>query len=321
MNPATESPTATLNMFTRRSFLKTTALTVGAVAILSQGRALAANGSGDKGSNIPDEYFLLCTQEPAESDWGEKLAASGLGTNSLALGLLQRDRYLGFVAAVTNVYHPQWVNRCIRVGEVGRNNDWDWAKVCVAACYRAKSGSGTEVKLTPKHYASLMLDIKSGKIGVSDSGKGHTVNGVAGGSGISGVAKIDITGNNTRKVTLDITWSVTWEGFTGPEIQLIKYLRFGLDFNNQLTWTKSAKFIFESFPMSDFERVQKQYKSQQVTRGIVTTDENGARTIEFSPFGHYQNTTTGVNSLASTTRLVRDLTNMTNGHVENCWEF
>jgi hypothetical protein len=68
MNPqSNQSPTGlsvgnpAVNLFTRRTFMKTSALTVGAVALLSQGRALAVDG-GDSSS---DGMLLICIDEPA----------------------------------------------------------------------------------------------------------------------------------------------------------------------------------------------------------------------------------------------------------------
>ena len=50
-NPGPSIPA--VNTFTRRSFMKTSALTVGAVALLSQGKALGDGVSGNNSSTIP----------------------------------------------------------------------------------------------------------------------------------------------------------------------------------------------------------------------------------------------------------------------------
>lgn len=48
-----------VNLFTRRTFMKTSALTVGAVALLSQGRALATEGG--ESSSVAMEFRMACT--------------------------------------------------------------------------------------------------------------------------------------------------------------------------------------------------------------------------------------------------------------------
>lgn len=60
---------AAVHPFTRRSFMKTTAFTVGAVAFLSQGKALAEGGSGSSGSSVSPVYqwALRCGKDPGGS--------------------------------------------------------------------------------------------------------------------------------------------------------------------------------------------------------------------------------------------------------------
>ena len=60
---------AAVHPFTRRSFMKTTAFTVGAVAFLSQGKALAEGGSGSSGSSVSPVYqwALRCSKDPSQA--------------------------------------------------------------------------------------------------------------------------------------------------------------------------------------------------------------------------------------------------------------
>jgi hypothetical protein len=54
--------TAAVNPFTRRTFMKTSALTVGAVTLLSKGTALAEAGAGSSSGTV--KYWLKCTRDP-----------------------------------------------------------------------------------------------------------------------------------------------------------------------------------------------------------------------------------------------------------------
>jgi hypothetical protein len=61
--------TAAVNPFTRRTFMKTSALTVGAVTLLSKGTALAVEGAGSSSVFIPDVwiYGLYCKSDPTSN--------------------------------------------------------------------------------------------------------------------------------------------------------------------------------------------------------------------------------------------------------------
>ncbi len=58
-------PTAAVNPFTRRTFMKTSALTVGAVTLLSKGTALAEEGTGSSSGGL----LLVCIDEPANASF------------------------------------------------------------------------------------------------------------------------------------------------------------------------------------------------------------------------------------------------------------
>lgn len=68
--------TAAVNPFTRRTFMKTSALTVGAVTLLSKGTALAEEGVGSSsGVIIPDVwvYSLFCRSDPTANQGAKSL--------------------------------------------------------------------------------------------------------------------------------------------------------------------------------------------------------------------------------------------------------
>ena len=80
MSTLTTQPTvikiAAVNPFTRRTFMKTSALTVGAVTLLSKGTALAKAGAGSSsGVVIPDVwvYSLCCMSDPTANQGTKSL--------------------------------------------------------------------------------------------------------------------------------------------------------------------------------------------------------------------------------------------------------
>lgn len=193
-----------MSAMTRRKFLKrsggATVAALVACNLVESSLAQTVNGSSS--------YALICTQEPAEGDWGGALLdVTGAHGGNVGFSMLMGgNRYLAIATAVTNHDHPTFGSRCIRVGTSGRNPDHTVAKVCVAGAFialvRPASGAATVITLTPKHWVSLTLDPATGFITVSDSGLGHTSPSVAGGAPIVTTSKITTTGGGSKKLPL-----------------------------------------------------------------------------------------------------------------------
>ena len=96
-NPVQSTPA--VSTFTRRSFMKTSALTVGAVALLSQGRALA-DGGGNSSSML-----LVCIDEPEQASYSAAWPATFAGARRRTQIHHTTDH--NFEGVVWDLYH--WV--------------------------------------------------------------------------------------------------------------------------------------------------------------------------------------------------------------------
>ncbi|MEI7909672.1 MAG: twin-arginine translocation signal domain-containing protein [Verrucomicrobiota bacterium] len=59
-----------MNLITRRTFMKTTALTIGAVALLSQGRALALEGGSSSSAPLVYGSYVTPTHVNLDAFYG-----------------------------------------------------------------------------------------------------------------------------------------------------------------------------------------------------------------------------------------------------------
>ncbi len=310
---------------TRRRFLRRT----GAAAIASVVAWGALSQSTLADEEESSSWGIVCKQEPASGDWGEALldVVGAHGANTAAGLVLGGHRYLALATSVTNYQHPQWGTRTIRAGSLGRGENYDWAKVCVAGAFAALTDAGGTVStiiLKPKHYVMMTLD-EQGNITVSDSGNGHTDTQVAGGANITAISKIDVTGQGTKSVTLDVQWSLRWSGFQSGTLDAIRgFLHFGATLNNELVWQHSARFVFESHELKDLAAKAALYAQTRPPENIHTwTNENGLPEYESPPFGYYSNPSANpvISTFRARTALTQLVTNISTGAAVTSWEF
>ncbi|MBK1835659.1 twin-arginine translocation signal domain-containing protein [Roseibacillus ishigakijimensis] len=314
--------TSSQNGLTRRKFLKRTGgATVG--AIIATGALMQSVHAEEEEAS---SWCLVCQQEPAQGDWGEGFfdsiySASGLDVAGL---LLAQDRSVALVGGITNYYTQAHGSKCIRAGAPGRNQLANSSKVCVAGAYRATDAAGNSALFLPKHYVTLSVDRETGSISVSNSGAGYEDEGTLGGSDVKAMAKINVQGNGTKKVTLDYVCSFEWSGFQTSEVNVIKgWVGFSASVNNKVKWSTTGRLIIEAVEECDLQDKFAEYFENRQTDGNTWVDQGGVTRGENSPLAQYRYIDGGVNKGAHVNmgKLVKFITKHHTGSAKSTWEF
>jgi hypothetical protein len=289
------------------------------------------------------KYFLICTSEPNDGDWGEIFtdAVGAHSQNNRGLAALGIDRWFGCSVGITNWHHDDWGRRCLRTGKVGRLEDLTWSRICAAGVFQCVAGSAPNVKLAPKSRMDAMCDPDTGKISVTNNASGGTIKGTAGGSEVEGISLINIKGNNTKKVIVDVVWKFTWKSMGIQNIDLVRVygVNFGFSFDadNNLYWEKKCTFVLESKLTSNFMNEVTKYQQMAIpgdppkgtkndmSGNKVTTNTLSPVLLPPLPPLYFTTSDTTFYSkteLVSIGDIVADITGqINNGSVKTYWEF